>query len=639
MIFHRSMDSVTLHHKSREAFVAKVGLSAVNDLEAIVSRILKGQGAGPGDPVSMELIVDLSAQLHDSAARALDEFDNEVLMSGIEVSSRELDRALTSLKETVAQYSPEPTRYRDLGGNSKSLDAALEELRIAWEAYLDNLSIALDGPNAHSADSLAVFTLWFWFILGLGTLLGAGYLNTIRHDFMQRVARQKAENEADFLAYYDPTTGLANRFHFNDKLSSQIVSRQPFSIILVDIDSFREFNERFGHFSGDVVIKEVAFRISSFALGFCGFAARLSSDDFAVLLPGDCDANLEDISSRLSFECGQPVSRAGQVLQISVSMGCLSSESISGSDGLSNELLMRLAGFALATARAKGTGHVVHLDEKLESYYFFRSSISSCLPRALANNWLQVYFQPQISVSEHAVYGFEALVRWEWKGRQISPVELFDLAEEIGLVAQVDQYVLEHTIKTIAAWNQSHRTSYSVSVNVSALHFAEPETINFIITCLGRYRLSPSLLTIEITGSAELALDKDTLGAIKVLQDVGCRVAIDGFGYGYSSLAYLRNLGVDEIKIDQSFAAEVETSSSACDVLGTILSLSSSLGYSSVVGGVETREQAAIVKCLGAKQVQGFFYGKPRPALEWLADTTYSSKSKRAKGGAEPAFL
>ena len=631
MFFHRSLNSLVLVPISDVRLVQEDGSTLLGQIDAAISRVNEADSTAPDAIDALDQLSDLTARLHRSARAALDVFGNAEPAHGLKASSIALFLSPASVDAIVAQYHLAGSSKKTVDEVLRALDLSFQELRTVFSASLEDVSPDAEMTRAPLVDSIAMLALCFWISLGLITLIGIVFLSFLREEIVKRIVREKFEMEADFAVYRDTLTGLANRFHFNHKLASQLASGEPYSIILIDIDSFREFNERFGSSSGDVVLKEIAYRIASCADDVHGFAARLSGDEFAILLTDSSPTYLEELCSRLTAECSEPVIRACQVLSVSVSIGSLSSNCISASAGKNNDDLMRLADFALASARTEGKGKVAYLDEDLERSFNFRRGVSSRLSAALENNWIQLYFQPQIDMKNDVVFGFEASIRWELEGTQVSTSQLIELAEESGLISEVHQYVLEQSIKVMSSWNRSHRTSYSLSINVSALHFGEPDTLAFIVSCLDRYCLSPNLLTLEISKTAQLAGDERSLLALKRLRDLGCRLSIDDLGAGLSTFGCLRRIRVDEVKIDRSFVSEIESASAAPNVLGTITGLADFLGLTVIVAGIETFQQGAAAENLGAKRVQGLAYGKPKPALEWLAEATYRGRYNRAQ--------
>lgn len=507
------------------------------------------------------------------------------------------------------------------------LAADLRMTRSSLLTMLERMPRTRSDLGEHSTRGLSVLVVWFWAFLVVGTLASILFLRLLRDEITQRLARECAERRADFLAFFDPATGLGNRFQLQDRVSGLISSGQALALMLVDIDDFRRFNDRHGRLSGDVALREIAYRIQDVAEGNGGFAARLSEDDFAVVVPDAMLGELSKIAEQMSERCRGPIARAGQNLGVSVSIGVASLASTDVAEHPTFERLMRMADFALETARSRGVGRVTLNDDQLEKQFQNRRTMSERLPRAIDERELRVYFQPQIDLENGRVVGFESQIRWFLDERQISASDLAHAAEKGGLVQDLDRHLIDESISVLSEWNRRYRKDFSLSVSISVHHLPDGGIVEFISSCLDRHAFPPGQLTLEITESAELDREGHVLRNIERIRDLGCRVSIDDFGTGYSWLGGLRNLGVDEVKIDRSFVSDIENSQDAREFLKSILRLPACLGRAVIVEGIESAEQETIVKDLGAKRVQGGLHGNPRPAAEWLSDATFARRN------------
>jgi EAL domain-containing protein (putative c-di-GMP-specific phosphodiesterase class I)/DNA-binding response OmpR family regulator len=236
------------------------------------------------------------------------------------------------------------------------------------------------------------------------------------------------------------------------------------------------------------------------------------------------------------------------------------------------------------------------------------------IPHALANGDFEIYLQPKVSLPKGSAYGFEALARWNHNGRVIAPSEFIDVAEQSGFIVEVDEFVLIQATTFVAKWNFQHGTNFSVSVNLSALHFSSRKIVEVVEAALANSKLPPQLLTLEITETVEICDWKQAQSIIADMQAIGCKVAIDDFGSGFSSLAYLRVTSADELKIDRSLVEELATSAKARSLLSSVFEIANNLNIQVVVEGIETNTQAAIVHEMGALQAQGYYFGRPQPA-------------------------
>jgi EAL domain-containing protein (putative c-di-GMP-specific phosphodiesterase class I) len=240
------------------------------------------------------------------------------------------------------------------------------------------------------------------------------------------------------------------------------------------------------------------------------------------------------------------------------------------------------------------------------------------LPTAIARGDLLIYFQPKVKLPERSVYGFEALVRWHRSGKVVPPDEFINVAEESGLIVELDRFVLMQGTKLLAEYNRSRNEIYAISVNLSAVHFSTNRIFSWVKEALSASGLSPELLTLEITETVEMRDWRQAQNVILKLRSLGVRIAIDDFGTGYSSLGYLRSTAADELKIDKSLVEEIETSSKARFLMDGVLDMAHNLQLDVVVEGIETTEQEQAVFEMGALQAQGFLYGRAVPAEQAL---------------------
>jgi diguanylate cyclase (GGDEF)-like protein len=637
LLFHRSFQQVFFHSSTIEEFVHIDGPTAVSTLDRQIASIeTRDPGRAPG-VFSLDEARETIRSLSVLIAALVEESETAAPLA----ATRQVGlAAVDALEHLNAALNP-PELPAELGPGSldtgKDLVARWIAAREAVVAYLAVMGAAEHDLVERKISAFSTLTNWLWLFLATSTVAGIVFLKLFRDEIAQRVARETAERRADFLAYFDPATGLPNRFQFHDRFADLAAKSGPLSVLLIDIAHFRKFNDRFGRMAGDVVLKEIAYRVRCHAETHHGLPARLSGDDFALLLEIDDPAKLRAIAEALAEACQQPVACARQAFTVSVSIGCAGLSAIEPAQDTSFQRIMRMADFALDSAKASGHATFAIYDAALERACVDRKAMAERLPKAIAGNDLQVFLQPQLDLSTGAVYGFEALVRWTCDGRAVSPCDLIRVAEQSGLIADLDRYVMGEAVRMVCDWNRRHRKAYSVSSNLSSLHLLSEETFEFITSCLERHGLPPELLTIEITESVELDSNDgfEARGIIARLRAFGCRIAIDDFGTGYSSFAYLQKFGADEIKIDRSFVTGIEQSETSRDILKTLFSLAASLGRSVVVEGIETSGQEAIVRRLGGMRVQGFHYGKPRPALEWLADTTYGPHRDRAVARSE----
>lgn len=624
LFFHRSFQSVFTLAADVDSFVRVDGPGVLSDLEHLEAAVPVSEQKAQEQKVAAfaghaMAIADRAAGLIAPVARGSLQpalTDTAMVSAAVTLDSF---RALRGAADRAVAGIGTP-------GGPDALTALAQRVAQSRTAMVGHLA-AMGRAQAALADKrkrqVDLLTAWFWVFLVAGSAAGVLFLRVLRDEVTARLARQKAERTADLLAYFDPVTGLPNRFQFQDRLTGLIARHVPVSVILIDLDDFKEFNNRHGRLSGNVVLKEIAFRIRSVAGGRPGFAARLSSDDFILALTGEAAGEIDAVAQALSIACHKPVARASAQFAPTVTIGCAPHSELTEDDRLSCEHVLRIAEVALDIAKRQGPSSIVVYSSELARQFVDRRTIAERLPLAMARRELQLYFQPQVDLATERVFGFEALVRWTCEGLFVPPPDLIRAAEQMGLIAELDHFILEEAVRIIADWNRRHRMSFAISVNMSALHLTQPGTVDFILDCIDRYALSSERLTVEITESVALEDDPAAEKALKRLRAGGCRLSIDDFGTGYSSFAYLHKLRADEIKIDRSFVTDIEGSKVARDILGTMLKLTESLEHKVIVEGVETEAQADLLIRMGCSRAQGFLFGRPRPALEWLADTTY----------------
>ncbi|MEM7517335.1 MAG: bifunctional diguanylate cyclase/phosphodiesterase, partial [Planctomycetota bacterium] len=405
-------------------------------------------------------------------------------------------------------------------------------------------------------------------------------------------------------------------------VEAALAGRETCALVLLDLDNFKDINDRHGHIVGDKVLQTFADRIRSEAVANNGIAARLGGDEFAIFLKTDnlrflrlfCDALLE--------LCNQPIRIGNVTIRGGFSGGLATSTQLSISQEVGMEDLMRVADFALYASKAAGRGCYTLYDSDLEAQFNVRRELLRAMPKAIETGEIEVFFQPKVDLVTGLTVSFEALARWRRDGRLLQPAEFITIAEETGMIIGLDEHMLDAAVETIASWNARHGTEYSVSVNLSALHFRSSGSLAFVKETLDRHGLPPRLLTLEITESVQLANWSEVGRAVASLRALGCRIAIDDFGAGFSSLAYLRMISADELKIDRALVREIASSDQAQFILDAVLELAEHLGLDVVVEGVEDREQHLRLREMGCRVGQGYFFCRPIPAEEALTRAT-----------------
>ncbi len=413
------------------------------------------------------------------------------------------------------------------------------------------------------------------------------------------------------LAQRDALTGLANRAALRDRLVERLAnarrSNQAMAVLYVDLDRFKLVNDSLGHAVGDALLRKVAARFES-ALREGDVVARLGGDEFAVI---QSDAPQPAAAKALATRLIDLISRAyaldGHVLNVGASVGI----AIFPDDGHEPDVLLKNADLALYRAKAEGRGvcrfYEPGMDERMQA----RRSMEIDLRRSLALKELQLVYQPQVNIATNRIVGFEALVRWNHPRRGlVSPADFIPLAEEIGVIVPIGEWVLRTACKQAAAWE----SPASIAVNLSPVQFRGGKLVETVVSALAHSGLAPSRLELEITEGALLDNNDAVLQVLHGLRAMGVRISMDDFGTGYSSLSYLQRFPFDKIKIDKSFVRSIDANVHRRAIVRAVTGLASSLGIATTAEGVETADELACIRAEGCNEVQGYLTGRPVPA-------------------------
>lgn len=632
IVFHRSVYSIYVQGIELPELLRENGYRGVSELDRLLISLTTAERSQASIRGELKDVRETSERLRSLVEETQSGLGRDSPTEAKDVAASAALARFDALLDLVSKLETGGLDPADLAFPYRLFLTELRATRSAYLSFLDEVTLAEDRLRQHLKTQMTFLAWCFWIFLTFSAFAGAAFLRLLRDEVTQRIARERAECGANYQAYYDITTGLANRFQFDDRLGTWITSAREPTLILVDIDRFYRFNDCFGRVSGDVVLKELAFRLRKLADRCDGFAARLAGDDFALVIGEKDHKCLHVLSREITDSCQLPVARAGQNLMVSVSVGVAPFAALVGEANVSQERLVSMATFALDSAKAKGGGGIEIFDLEISKRFLDRRAIAARLPRAIENGEVQMFFQPQFDLERNCIYGFEALARWFIDETSVPILELTRIAEAEGQIGDFDRFMLAEAIRSISNWNRSHRTRYSVSVNVSALNVSDLQIVDFIASCLDANALPASLLTIEVTESIELDHAGKAIETLQKLRSLGCRVSVDDFGTGYSSLGYLRGIEIDEVKIDRAFVADIDKSASARSFLQSVLQLPDSMGHSVVLEGIETAPQRDAAQALGARRIQGFLIGRPRPALEWLAQTTYRGRTKLVAG-------
>ena len=426
--------------------------------------------------------------------------------------------------------------------------------------------------------------------------------------------RQKSEAHSRFLALHDPLTGLPNRRQFRDELitgiaCSGIDGATPVAVLFVDLDGFKDVNDALGHSIGDLLLQQVASDFSA-ALGRSDRIARLGGDEFAILRSGnDQSASTIALAARLIAIAARGRSILGHEVTVGASVGIVFGTGPSDNP----EALLKAADLAMYKAKLEGRGTYRIFDPAMDAHVQARRLLELDLRSAQGLGQLENFYQPQVSLASGRLTGFEALVRWRHPGRgMVSPAEFIPLAEEIGLIVAIGEWVLRQACREAAGWPET----LTVAVNVSSVQFTRGDLVHSVVQALATSGLPPHRLELEITESVLLTKTEHTVDVLSRLRALGCRISMDDFGTGYSSLSYLRLFPFDKLKIDRSFITDVTHDKNCSAIVRAILALGKSFGIQTIAEGVENEEQMEFLKSEGCTEIQGSIFSMPVDARE-----------------------
>ena len=428
--------------------------------------------------------------------------------------------------------------------------------------------------------------------------------------------RRKAEARVAYMAHHDGLTDLPNREFYQERLRQALNEAQAgpkrVAVLCIDLDLFKNVNDSFGHPMGDRLLRLVADRLRSQVRGN-HLAARLGGDEFAVILASDVSPNeVSDFSTRLI----EVLSASYDIDGIEVVIGASIGIALAPSDGSSSEELMRNADMALYRAKSDGGGVHRFFEREMDRAAQKRRDMEVDLRRAFANGEFELHYQPLVDIGANKISGFESLLRWQHSEKgMISPAEFIPIAEDIGLIVPLGEWVLREACMEATKWPGDVK----VAVNLSAVQFRSRNLVQAVISALAHSGLSPLRLELEITESVFLAETEANLAILHQLRELGVRISMDDFGTGYSSLSYLRSFPFDKIKIDRSFVKDLADRPDCVAIVRAISGLGRSLKITTTAEGVETVDQLDWLRNEGCDEVQGFLFSAAKPAGEIAA--------------------
>jgi diguanylate cyclase (GGDEF)-like protein len=441
--------------------------------------------------------------------------------------------------------------------------------------------------------------------LAITTLVAAVARLTVGYRQLRDLADVRMQARTDEL------TGLSNRRGFYETLQSELngsTNDVGLAVLMVDLDRFKEINDCLGHRVGDIVLSELGPRLAH-AVAPNITVARLGGDEFALLVPGVHNLGAVGVAAQVQAAFVPQVMVDGMSLQVEASIGI----ALGPDHGSDADTLLQHADIAMYESKRDHLGWAVYSTDR---DFHSRDSLelAGALPGAIASGQLVLLYQPKLDLVSRRVIGVEALARWQHPTRGLlTPDYFIDLAERTGQIGALTDAVLDSAVRQQAAWQQAG-LRLSVAVNLSASNLLDQSLSSRLAHLLQTHAVHATTLVLEITEGALMSDPKEAQRLLRRLRLLGCGISIDDYGTGFSSLAYLRNLPVNELKLDGSFLADATTDARACSIVRSTVDLAHSLGLRIVAEGVESAETLELLATMGCDQAQGYFISRPVPA-------------------------
>ena len=575
-------------------------------------------GAEDVAELAADLDADAAAQSRDAviwgATVAAVALGGAVLGSrAIIVPLRRMADAADAMREGSLDHHVEESGPQEMRSATRAMNEAVAQLQLAERQALALAQGDLDDPVLEISTPGA---------LGRSLREAVAHLTSSlndREEFRRRLAHEAA---------HDPLTGLPNRTaslaHLNRALGRAQRTGDRLAVLMIDLDGFKQVNDLHGHGAGDRVLVQVAQRLSE-AIRQSDVVGRLGADEFIVVAePVGDDTEAGTLAQRLADALEEPIMAGGRRVAVSATIGIVSDDGTIGPD-----VLIREADAAVVEAKRTGGGKIMFCDDDLRAGIASRSAVERGLADAIENDDLVVYVQQIVDARTEELHSMEALVRWvDPVAGLIPPDDFIPVAEGSDLIVALDRWVLQTAIQHLARWGADpHLRHVPLSVNISGRHLAHPHLVDHVLDPLRAHGVDPTRLTVEVTETALLDDLASAATHLAALRAAGVRVAIDDFGTGYTSLAHLRALPVDIVKIDRSFVSNLARDDERT-LIRMIVEVGHLFGLEVVAEGVETASDARELLLLGVDALQGFHYSRPRPATDVLPQRDVAPESQ-----------
>ena len=424
--------------------------------------------------------------------------------------------------------------------------------------------------------------------------------------------QRQAEVKIEHMAHHDALTDLANRVLLNERLEQALAhfhGKQMVAVHHLDLDQFKAVNDTFGHPAGDKLLRIVADRLRAMVRE-TDTIARMGGDEFVIVQAPVADpADATTLAQEIIAWISEPYDIDGQQAMVGTSIGI----AVSPGDGDAPDKLLRNADLALYRAKGNGRGTFRFFEPAMDEQMQARRIMEQDLRKALPAGEFELYYQPVVNLESNEISGFEALLRWNHAEHgQVPPSTFIPLAEEIGFIVPLGEWVIREACLAAARWPEH----LNIAVNISAVQFRGSSLMSVIVNALAASGLHPTRLEIEITETVLLQDREATLAVLHQMRALGIRIAMDDFGTGYSSLTYLQSFPFDKIKIDRSFVKDITENAGSLYIVRAVAALANGMGMAATAEGVETAEQLDRIAAVGCTEMQGYLFSKPLPIQE-----------------------
>ncbi|MEK8132377.1 EAL domain-containing protein [Paenibacillus filicis] len=432
--------------------------------------------------------------------------------------------------------------------------------------------------------------------------------------------RDRTVRQLTYLAYHDSLTGLPNRQMFQETLGQSIEvakqSQRKLSVMLIDLDRFKNVNETFGHTFGDQLLNEAAQRLQQ-GLHMGDVVARQGGDEFTLLIKDTAlSDDAEKVAQKIMRLLSQPFSIEGHVLRVGCSIGI----AMYPDDGDDSVTLMKNADTALYRAKDRGKNGYQLFQAEMNDTVIKKLVMEEWLNQALEHEEFVLHYQPQVDIFTSRLNGMEALIRWNHPSLgYISPGEFIPLAEETGLIIPIGEWVLRMACKQNKAWQAAGFPAVKMAVNISPIQFHQQDFIQVVLRALQDSGLEPQYLELEITEGIAMVHVDQVIQKLQELRNLGVHISMDDFGTGYSSLSYLKKFPINKLKIAQQFVRDITDDPDDAAIIRAIMAMAHSLKLNVIAEGVETEEQLSFLLDVKCREIQGYIYSKPIPAREFTS--------------------